>query len=453
MTKLWEKGFAIDETLAKFTVGNDPKLDKDLAFFDCIASSAHAQMLHATGLLTSDEAAQLRKELALLAKTAVLGEFVILPEQEDCHTAIENHLTERLGELGKKIHAARSRNDQVLTALRLYSKVQLRELIDHCHKLATALVSFAEKHSDVAMVGRTHMQKAMPSSVALWAMAFAESLVDDIEILKSIFELTDQCPLGSAASYGVGFAIDRELTASLLGFAKVQNNVLYVANSRGKCEASALHGMSQVMGDLSKLASDLIFFSLPEIGYITIPAAFCSGSSLMPQKRNPCAVELIRAKAATVTSYLFQTLEIIRPLPSGYNRDFQETKAPLMHGFDMTNHCVLVMTHLLKHLEVNKGACESAFTTEVFATDQAMRLSAQGMPFRDAYKHVGQNLDAVKLEDATANIKLKTHTGATGNLNIVLTEEALVRVELWLSQESTKWSKIVAQALGEENQI
>lgn len=448
---LWTKGYAIDETLARFTVGDDPALDKHIAFFDCLASIAHAQMLAKTGLLTVHEANLLTNELAALAKKARFGEFVIEPQQEDCHTAIENHLTEVLGEVGKKIHAARSRNDQVLTALRLYSKAELRQLIALCMKLASELIQFADKNVDVPMVGRTHMQKAMPSSMGLWAMAFAESLIDDAKMLTDVYELIDQCPLGSAASYGVGWPIDRAFTSSALGFAKVQNNVLYAANSRGKFDAAILHAVTQVMADLSKMASDLIFFSLPETDYIAIPKAFCSGSSLMPQKRNPCALELIRAKAATVASYLMQTLEIIRPLGSGYHRDFQETKAPLINGFEITKQSVVVMTHLLKHLEVNKEACASAFTTEVYATDQAMRLTAQGTPFREAYLQVAQNLDKVELEDAESNIRSKTHVGATGNLNIGLARSGLDAMSAWLSDEELKWETVLAHLMGEES--
>jgi argininosuccinate lyase len=451
MSTLWEKGYAVDETLAKFTVGDDPSLDRHLAYYDCLASIAHAHMLAATQLLTPLEVQALSKELAVLATKAEHGTFEISAEQEDCHTAIENHLTDVLGEVGKKIHAARSRNDQVLTALRLYSKAQLRQLILNCHALAAGLIEFAEENIDIPIVGRTHMQKAMPSSLGLWAMAFAESLADNVSILKNVYELIDQCPLGSAASYGVGWAIDRELSSALLGFAKVQNNVLYAANSRGKFEAAILHGLTQVMNDLSKLSSDLIFFSLPETGYLKIPEAFCSGSSLMPQKRNPCALELTRAKAATVSSYLMRINEVIRPLPSGYHRDFQETKAPLIKGFDTTNQCVVVMTHVLKHLEVNKTACERAFTTEVFATDKAMRLTAQGVAFRDAYREVGQNLSDVKMEDARENIKSKTHIGATGNLNIELTKDALTLSTIWLEAENLKWKNSVSQLLENES--
>lgn len=449
MSKLWEKGYAIDEMLAEFTIGQDVVLDKQLAFYDCIASIAHAHMLHKTGLLTVDENNALSKELQVLAQKAKAGAFVILPEQEDCHTAIENHLTQVLGEFGKKIHAARSRNDQVLTALRLYSKAELRELMSTCLGLASGLVEFAEKHKDVALVGRTHMQKAMPSSIGLWAMAFAESLLDDTQMLKDVYELNDQCPLGSAASYGVNWDIDRDFTSQLLGFAKVQNNVLYSANSRGKFEAATLHAMTQVMCDLSKLSMDLIFFSLPETNYIKIPDAFSSGSSLMPQKRNPCALELIRAKAATVSAYLMQTLEIIRPLISGYNRDFQETKAPLMHGFDTTKQCVAVMAHLLKNLQVNEDYCLKAFTSEVFATDKVMRLAAQGMPFRDAYKQVGQNLENVELEDPTSNIQSKKHVGATANLKLESAKSAIAQIGLWLNNEEEKWNQVLSYLIGE----
>jgi argininosuccinate lyase len=258
----------------------------------------------------------------------------------------------------------------------------------------------------------------MPSSVGLWAAAFAESLLDDVELLKSAYALADQCPLGSAASYGVSLPIDRKLVSDLLGFAKVQNNVLYANNSRGKVEAIILSALSQVMADLSKMATDLILFSIPELGYFELPEKFCTGSSMMPNKKNPDVLELVRAKANKVLAAYMQVMNTIKDLPSGYNRDFQETKAPLMEGFAITQSSLEMMVLVVTGLKVNKEKCVKACTPEIFATDKAVSMAAKGMPFRDAYKAVGQNLDQLKGEDPITNIKSKKHIGATGNLGL-----------------------------------
>lgn len=412
MTKLWEKGYKLDELIESYTVGDDYKLDVKLVKYDCLASIAHAKMLEKIGILTSSEC------VSLVSCLQGINELNIEQHHEDCHTAIENHLIARLGDVGKKIHTARSRNDQVLVVLRLYSKDELDGVKKACLLLAQTLTTFAEKYKAVAIPGRTHTQLAMPSSLGLWAGAFAESMLDNVKILQNAYELSDQCPLGSAASYGVALPIDRQMTSDLLGFSKVQNNVLYCNNSRGKFEAAILHALVQVMNDLSKMSSDLILFSLPEIRYVSLPKEMCLGSSLMPQKKNPCSLELMRAKAATVSSYLMQVLEIIRPLVSGYNRDFQETKAPLMNGFDTTLSSILVMIKTIEGLNVHVDNCLNAFTGELFATDLVLQKVAAGLPFRTAYQEVAAEIENVEVCDPVANILSKTHLGATGNLHL-----------------------------------
>ena len=414
MTKLWEKGYKLDELIESYTVGDDYKLDVKLVKYDCLASIAHAKMLEKIGILTSSECTSLVNCLQ------EIKELNIERHHEDCHTAIENYLIEKLGDVGKKIHTARSRNDQVLVALRLYSKDELDGMKKTCLLLAQTLTVFAKKYHKVALPGRTHTQLAMPSSLGLWAGAFAESMLDNIKILQNAYELSDQCPLGSAASYGVALPIDRQMTSDLLGFAKVQNNVLYCNNSRGKFEAAILHALVQVMNDLSKMSSDLILFSLPEIKYVSLPKEMCLGSSLMPQKKNPCSLELMRAKAATVSSYLMQVFEIIRPLVSGYNRDFQETKAPLMNGFDTTLSSILVMIKTIEGLNVHTENCLKAFTGELFATDLILQKVVAGVPFRTAYQQVAAEIENVEVCDPVANILSKTHIGATGNLGLDL---------------------------------
>jgi argininosuccinate lyase len=267
----------------------------------------------------------------------------------------------------------------------------------------------------VPIPGRTHFQHAMPSSLGLWSGAFLESLLDDLQLLQDAYHLINQCPLGSAASYGVSLPIDRQLVADLLGFRCVQNNVLYANNSRGKFEAIVLHALTQIMSDLSKWATDTIIFSAPEFGYLRLPENLCPGSSLMPQKRNPCPLELIRAKAATVTGNLFQILEIIKALPSGYNRDFQETKRPLMQGLETTLASVIIGSRIMASLQVDEKHCIQAFTPEIFATDQALSLAYQGTPFRDAYRSVAEHAEKVSMMDPKSNIANKTHSNSNAS--------------------------------------
>ncbi|MFC1671958.1 lyase family protein, partial [Planctomycetota bacterium] len=263
---------------------------------------------------------------------------------------------------------------------------------------------------------RTHTQRAMPSSVGTWAGAFAESLLDDIDMLTCAYNLINQCPLGSAASYGVALRLDRQMVSDLLGFEKVQNNVLYVQNSRGKLEAFVVFVLSQITDDLARLSGDAIMFSMPEFGYFSLPDEFCPGSSIMPQKKNPGPLELVRAKAAVVSSLAFRISSIVRNLPSGYNRDLQETKGPLMQAFDTVLGCVVMIGKIFDGLIVNEDVLKSAFSGELFAADRANELAAEGMPFRDAYKKVATELDSLESEDPVENIKAKTHIGAPGNL-------------------------------------
>ncbi len=435
MTKLWDKGIKLDETIEEYTVGIDYSLDNELLPYDVAGSIAHARMLAKIGVLTEKEYVKLEKELKSINTLHKKGKFKIFKIDEDVHTAIENHLVENLGDTGKKIHTARSRNDQVLVDMRLYMKDKLLEVMEASTTLAETLTSFANENKDVPIVGRTHTQKAMPSSVGLWAASFAESLLDDLKLLSCAFELVDQNPLGSGAAYGSEIPVDRELTAKLLGFSKVQNNVLYCANSRGKVEAAVLSACSQVMLDLSRIASDIIFWSIPETGYFTLPDELFSGSSLMPQKKNPCALELVRANTEIVAGYQNQVFGICAGLISGYNRDVQLTKEPLMRGLSVTKASVDVVNLTVKKLKVDKKKCLEGFTPEVFATDEALRLVAQGIPFRNAYKQVAKNIGKLKNEDPVKNIKGKKIAGATGNLGLARIKSELKKTLSFIKLE------------------
>ena len=415
MAKIWKKNYDLDALIERFTVGDDPVLDMALIEADVLGSIAHAKMLSEIGVLTQDEFDKLRSGLAEVLSLAEGGEFSIAVEQEDVHTALEEHLVEQLGEVGKKIHTGRSRNDQVATDVRLYARKRILEVAEAAVVLARRCLSFAETHRDVPIVGRTHTQRAMPSSVGLWASAFAEALIGDLELLSQAYEQLNRSPLGSAASYGVALPIKRERTAELLGMPPI-TNVLYANNTRGKVEATALFALVQVMSDLSKMAGDMILFALPEFGYFSLPDRYCPGSSIMPQKKNPGPLELIRAKSAMVQGELFTVLGIVRTLFSGYNRDFQETKGPLIRGLTLTADALTVMDLVLEGLTVNVETCIEAFSPEVFAADAANELVGDGMPFRDAYRKVGLDLDGLSERDPVENIKSKTHLGAPGNL-------------------------------------
>ena len=448
MARLWEKGYKVDQELHRFTVGDDYLLDLALIEPDCIASAAHAKMLAKVGILTQDDAEKLLAELAIIIDDVRAGKFAISPEQEDCHTAIENRLTEKLGDVGKRIHAGRSRNDQVTAALRLYTKERLFDLIQNVLELTTVLLNFADKHRKVPMVGRTHMQRAMPSSVALWAAAYMESLLDDMDLLICAFRLNDQCPLGAGASYGVPLPIDRKYTSDLLGFARLTNNVLYANHSRGKIGSIVLSAAAQICTDLSRLAQDLIIFSMPEFAYFTIPDELCTGSSIMPQKRNPCGLELVRAKAPTVTAALSEILAILTGLPGGYNRDLQQTKAPFMRGLGTTIGCVRVMKLTFNKLKVNEQALRAGFDPSVFATDAALELVAKGMPFRDAYRQVAAELDSLTERDPDQAIASRAHVGSTGNLNLKVSDQRIVAAHKFLTDAGDTFTKAVENLFG-----
>lgn len=388
--KLWEKNYQLNKQIEEFTVGKDFILDQKLIKYDCTASIAHAKMLAKIGVLNNEEAQKLIKELNHIIELDAAGEFKILIEQEDCHTAIENHLTKKLGDLGKKIHTARSRNDQVLTALRLYYKDELNNCKKLVNDLMQSITKFVKKYGEIRFPGYTHSRKAMPSSVASWGNSFIDSMTDNLKVIELAQELVDQSPLGTGAGHGIPLDIDRNYTSNVLGFKKLQKNPIYAMNSRGKFEASVLHALSQVMFDLNKMASDLIVFSMPEIGYFEIPKEFCTGSSIMPQKKNPDVLELLRAKYHIVVSFEFQIKNIIGNLLSGYNRDLQLTKEPTIKGFEITKECLLITKLIFENLKVNKENCSKALTEEIFATEEVYQLVKKGMPFREAYRTISK---------------------------------------------------------------
>lgn len=391
MTKIWEKGSSkLNKEIENYTVGEDYLLDAELLPYDIKASKAHAKMLHSCGYLTKDELADLVSGLDQMAKLHSEGKFNISSEDEDCHTAIENFLIKKLGDTGKKIHTARSRNDQVLTALRLYFIDGLKQEKKEIAKLQESIKSFAKKHAEVPMPGYTHMRKAMPTTVDTLALAYADIFSDDLKQVVSVLEILDKNPLGSAAGYGVPIKIDREMAAKEMGFSKVQENVIHCANSRGKYESLVIHCMFCIMQTLNRIATDIILFSMPEFGFFRLPADLCTGSSIMPQKANPDVLELVRANAHVVHGHMVTVNGITLNLMSGYNRDYQLTKGPAMKSMKIALSSVRIMSLVFSGLEVDKQRLSQAMTPDIFATEKAYKLVEKGVPFRDAYKKVAK---------------------------------------------------------------
>ncbi len=388
--KLWQKGGGPDRRIEEFTVGNDPELDLELVEYDCLASIAHARMLKKIGILSAVESRKLAAELGKIIALRREKKFRIRIEDEDCHTAIENHLTRKLGTAGKKIHTGRSRNDQVLTAIRLYSKDRLNQTGAALQNLTGTLSRISRRYGNAPVPGYTHSRKAMPFTVGKYFAAFGEAFKDDLRLLGCVSRLTDQNPLGSAAGFGTTLRLDRALTTKLLGFRKTQENELYAQNSRGKFESIILFSLSQVMLDLQRLATDLVLFSMEEFGFFRLPDEFCTGSSIMPQKKNPDVLEIARANFAVVHSGYLQVVEMIKGLPSGYHRDLQLTKEPLIRGFKKTLETVEIMNLVLENLEVDEDMCRRACTEEIYAADKALEMVKKGAAFRDAYRAVAR---------------------------------------------------------------
>ncbi len=427
----------INNDVLAFTAGRDVELDINLIKADCIGTAAHVTMLSEMmpPVLTKTARTKIIRELKKIIALADDGKFKIRLSDQDVHLAVERTLTEKLGDLGKKIHTCRSRNDQVALDLRLYAREEILATLDEAAALISALLAFGKKHQKVPMVGRTHMQPGMPSSVGLWASAHAESLLDDCVLLVSAYELNDQCPLGSAASYGVPLEIDRELVSDLLGFHCPVHNVLYANNARGKNESIILGAMSQVMLSLSRMAQDLMLFTMPEFGYFTLPDELTTGSSIMPQKKNPDVIELVRARASRVKACELAVYDLIKGSPSGYNRDLQDAKEPFMDGIATTRACLRVLAPFVEAIQVNKKALIAGFTPDVFATDRALELVGEGMAFRDAYHHVKENLDELEKISPTKALAQKTHLGAPLGIDWALLKERATAVAGVVSDE------------------
>jgi argininosuccinate lyase len=391
--KTWQKKYQLNKQIEKFTVGNDYLVDQKLVKYDCIGSIAHVKVLKKIGILNELEHNKLISTLNEIIGLDADNEFIINLDDEDCHTAIENFLIKKLGDIGKKIHTARSRNDQVLTALRLFYKDELKNVINFVEKFIKTLNKFKENYGKIKIPGYTHMRKAMPSSIDIWAGSFIDSMKDNNDLLKCILNLIDQSPLGAGSGYGLPIKIDKKISSDYLGFNRVQKNPLYTQNSRGKFESTILHGLSQVMFDLNKISSDIILFSMHEFGYFQIPSEFQTGSSIMPHKKNPDVLELVRAKYNQIVSFEFQLKGITTNLISGYNRDLQLTKPPIINGFSIVKDTIEIMILVIGHIAIDKNKCKNSMTKELYATEEVYNLLKDNIAFRDAYKKISKKYE------------------------------------------------------------
>lgn len=395
MQTLWGKGAALDAQIAAFTIGDDRTIDAQLAVQDILGSLAHLQAISSAQLISADDTESLRVALQNLYAEAVRGELVPEDCDEDIHSAVERVLTSRLGDAGKRIHVARSRNDQVATDVTLWMRDQLLGALSEVLLCAQAAIAFAKRNENIPLVGMTHMQPAMPSSVGLWAAGYAASWLDDASLLCAALDAVDACPLGSAAGYGVPYdkaPIDRTIAAKALGLSRVLEPVTAVQGGRGKAESTVLFGAAQAVQTCARMAWDIVLYVHPDWGFVRLPDAFVTGSSIMPQKRNPDVLELVRGKAHGVRAALVEVMGLAGSLPGGYHRDFQLLKGPLMRGVGAAREILRVMAHVLGGLEVNAERAEAACRNEIYATDRALELVVGGVPFRDAYRRVAQEV-------------------------------------------------------------
>ncbi len=412
--KLWEKSVQVDKEIERFTVGRDRVIDLYLAKLHILGSMAHITMLHSIDLLTAEELQLLLAELRQLYATAERGEFVIEEGVEDVHSQVELMLTRKLGDIGKKIHSGRSRNDQVLVDLKLFTRAQLAEIVEMTDTLFRVLIAQSERYKGVLMPGYTHLQIAMPSSFGLWFGAYAESLVDDMLFLQAAFRICNRKPLGSAAGYGSSFPLNRTMTTELLGFESMNYNVVYAQMGRGKMERNVAYALASLAGTIAKLAFDACLFNCQNFGFVKLPDESTTGSSIMPHKKNPDVFELTRAKCNKLQALPQQILLIMNNLPCGYFRDLQLIKEVFLPAFQELKDCLQMTTHIIHEIRVNEHILDDDRYLPIFSVEEANRLVSEGMPFRDAYKKVGLDIEAGRFtHDRTV---CHTHEGSIGNL-------------------------------------
>ena len=421
--KLWQKEESIDKVFERFTVGKDPELDVHLAKFDIMGSRAHTQMLGEIGLLTLEEVTALCKELDNIAQQILAGDFKIEDGVEDCHSQIELLLTAELGDIGKKIHSGRSRNYQVLTALKLFAKAELREIVTLTKSLFDVLITLSERHKEVLMPGYTHMQVAMPSSFGLWFSAYAESLIDDLIQLKASYQLVDKNPLGSAAGYGSSFPLDRLSTTKKMGFEGLNINAIYAQMTSGKMEKSVAFTVNSLAATLAKFAMDVCLYAGQDFEFFKVDPRYATGSSIMPHKSNPDGFELVRAKCNVLQALPYELNMILVNLPSGYHRYLQILKERFIPALFSLKDCLRIVTAMTEALEVQQHVIESPKYEAIFSVEEVNKRVNAGMAFRDAYHEVSSQIKAGIL-NFDRDIQ-HTHIGSIGNLRNDLIQESL----------------------------
>lgn len=448
MKKLWSKeGKKLNKFVDEYCFSAGIEWDNALVYYDVLGSIAHGKMLEKIGIITKDEFVKIKKYLLKIIYLHKNNQFKISQEDEDVHTKVENYLTEKLGDLGKKIHTGRSRNDQVLVDLRLYSKEKIIDLATTINQLIVVFTEFAKKYEFVPMPGYTHMQKAMPSSVGMWAGSFAEQLLDQLESLKAVYKINDQSPLGSGAAYGVSLPIDRELTTKLLGFSKAQNNSLYCQASRVTIQLSITQLLVQIMLCSSRFAQDLLLFTTSEFNFFEVDEEICTGSSIMPQKKNLDLMELVRAKTHAVIAKEQLMAAILTNLPSGYNADFGETKGPFMEALNITKQTLKALDITLKLIKPNKKNLSEACTPEIYATHFAYKLVMEGVPFRKAYLTIKEDLDKLSAPDPVLFLKSSGHSGGTNNLKLNLIFKGAHMQKNYWGKIQKKYEEIISLLL------
>ncbi len=413
--KLWQKDKASLKEVETFTVGRDREMDQYLAAFDVMGSLAHIEMLASVNLLTKDELSHLQKELKNIYRQIQKGEFKLQEDVEDIHSQVELLLTQKLGDTGKKIHAARSRNDQVLVDIKLFLRNELEELVKTIHPFFELLQSQSEKYKTHLLPGYTHLQVAMPSSFGLWFGAYAESLVDDVITLKAAYDIVNKNPLGSAAGYGSSFPINRTLTTQLLGFDDLNHNVVYAQMGRGKAERIVAQSLANVADTLARLSMDACLYLNQNFGFISFPAELTTGSSIMPHKKNPDVFELLRSHCNRIKALPNEIMLMTTNLPSGYHRDLQLLKEHLFPAFKTLQNCIQMAGLMLSNIEIKKDILADEKYKYLFSVEEVNKLVNAGMPFRDAYKKVGMDIEAGKFSYSTS--LAHTHEGSIGNLH------------------------------------
>ncbi len=412
--KLWEKSIQVNKDVESYTIGRDREMDVYLAPYDVLGSMAHITMLESVGLLDKKELPLLLEELKLIYQLAVDGKFEIEDGIEDVHSQVELMLTRKLGDIGKKIHSGRSRNDQVLVDLKLFTRDRIHMLVDSVSKLIDVLLSQSNKYKDVLMPGYTHLQIAMPSSFGLWFGAYAESLVDDLQLLLAAYKICNRNPLGSAAGYGSSFPLNRQMTTDLLGFDSMDYNVVYAQMGRGKMERTVAFAIASIAGTLSKLSFDACMFNSQNFGFVKLPDEYTTGSSIMPHKKNPDVFELTRAKCNKLQALPNDITLITNNLPSGYFRDLQIIKELFIPSFEEMNDCLQMVTRMMGEVNINEHILDDPKYLLIFSVEEVNRLVLEGVPFRDAYKQVGLEIEKgnFKHDKKVAH----THEGSIGNL-------------------------------------